>query len=806
MQELRSRDLFRKAMRAMPTSIVSEHQRRLREEPAVPNSLVMNLFPTTFSGDTARVWAGKWESPEHADALRASIPGLMTWRDRDDGARLYAWDPQRTLKSGPPGFQQVTVTLDESPPLFQRLLSDAIDRRFAELGFTAKGDGFVNYARRSLVAEIPALSATANERIGIYAKIVRSVFFTRTASDELVLGPVLDILYTTRLDLTAAEWAAAGLTEEIREKYVVLVAGSPEAAKYPELVNRTIGRIDGVRGDRCILADPRERALVELHLASVAPEPSRHNLAAYLAARYKQAYAANERRLTDRLRSLIRPVERHRLATAAASRLQQDRSGRTKELEILPGLTARLESMARMGPDDFPVRRLSSPTYSFDRAGKKFQSRVDAGLRQHGPYDLYRARHEPVRFLVVAPRENQGEVEVAVQKLLSGVNVRDGVFIGMRKMFRMPNIHPSYSFADTALMASYSEAVNRAIAAAPGNTPKFDLILTVIRESHRLLPDGENPYFQTKALALITEGIPTQAITIEKLRFRDEQLQYVLNTLSVACYAKLGGTSHVLRLPEEGDGPTELLFGVGRSVIRSARFATAEETIGFATVFRANGEYLYNDCTPYCESADYERALEATIRRTVERVAAFEQLSDGAPLRLIFHVPRRPGKREERAILNAVGKLPRFDITFAILHVNDDHEIQLFDTSKARPVSWGRPKPEAALLPARGLSVAIGPRERLVTFIGADQYRGNGCPAPLRVTLDRRSTFTDLEYLTQQLYHLSFMSARTLNPGVAPVTVSYAEQIARLTGHLRSVQKWTVDLIQQKLGRRLWFI
>jgi hypothetical protein len=109
-------------------------------------------------------------------------------------------------------------------------------------------------------------------------------------------------------------------------------------------------------------------------------------------------------------------------------------------------------------------------------------------------------------------------------------------------------------------------------------------------------------------------------------------------------------------------------------------------------------------------------------------------------------------------------------------------------------------------LPPRGLAVTLGPRERLVTFIGVDQYRGNGSPAPLRITLDKRSTFTDVDYLTQQLYLLSFMSVRSLNPGIAPVTVSYAERLAQLTAHLRGVQQWTVELIQQKLGRKLWFI
>ncbi len=108
-------------------------------------------------------------------------------------------------------------------------------------------------------------------------------------------------------------------------------------------------------------------------------------------------------------------------------------------------------------------------------------------------------------------------------------------------------------------------------------------------------------------------------------------------------------------------------------------------------------------------------------------------------------------------------------------------------------------------LPSRGLAVTLGPRERPVTFIGVQQYRGTGSPAPW-ITLDKRSTFTDIEYLTQQLYWLSFMSVRSLNPGIAPATISYAEKVAHLTAHLRGVQQWTVDLIQQKLGRRLWFV
>ena len=783
--------------------------------PSAVSSLALNLFPATLSKTTVTVWSGLYPGPDEAEAIEVAQHGVVTWRDPDDNGRMYVWHREAAFVP-PPDFVAVGVRLAESPRLFERLIEDAVFARLRALGFQEKGQGWVNYAKKSLLAEVPALAAAVPESIGIYPKIIAEVFFTKAANEALVIGLVVDVLYTTRMDVTAAEWASAGLRDDLRGLYVSLVPGTDEAARFPDHIGRTIGRIEGLRGESCVLADLRDPALSMAPMKSVAPEPTRTNLCLYLTARYEKAYEEGESGLTRKLRELVRPRSRHKLATGLVlTRLQPKDSPYSDDgLQILPNVHVRFSDMVRTSSDQFPLRRLNGPEYSFDQAGSKYGVRVDTGIQKHGPYDEQRMRQRSLRMLVVAPNENQGDVKLAMQKLLGGVDTPKKVFTGLKKMYRLEGLQVSYAFAATASMKDYAEAVHRAIREAPSpnpGDPRFHLLLTVTRDAHRNLPDSENPYFQTKALALTTEGIPTQAITVEKLRQGDGNLQYILNTMAVACYAKLGGTSHVLKLPPaDGETPTELIFGIGRSsgsIKQSGRFSEREQTVGFATVFRANGEYLYNDSTPYCDDSQYEIALEQTIRRTVERVAAFEQLPDGAPLRLVFHVPRRPGRREEGPILNAVGKLPRFKITFALVHVNDDHHLQLFDLANVQPRSYnGSSKPEAMYLAARGLALSLGPRERLVTFIGIDQYRGNGSPAPLRITLDKRSTFTDIEYLTQQLYLLSFMSARSLNPGIAPATVSYAERVAHLTGHLRGVQQWTVELIQQKLGRKLWFI
>jgi len=760
------------------------------------------------------VWSGLYTTAEAAAEIERSQAGLLTWRDPDDGTRLYAWHPSNG-SSAPKGFSPVTVRLAEQPRLFERMIEDAVFRRMKELGFEERGAGWVNYQKPSLLAHVPSLATAVKEDIGIYPKIIAEVFFSKKPDGELMIGLVVDVLYATRMQISAAEWKAAGLEEQLRGIYVNLLPNNPEANRLPDMVGRCVGRIDGLRGETAILSDLRDRQLAAAALGSVAPEPTRVNLGRYLAARYERAYAAGEKALTQQLRELVRPKSRHKFARGLVlDRLQPEDTPYADEgLTIAPGVTVRFDDMAVTGADTFPVRRLVDPEYSFDGAGQKHERKVDQGLQRFGPYDQERMARKQLRLLVVVPAEHLGETKLAMQKLLNGVSTLRNVFTGLKKMYRLHDLQITYSVAATANMKDYSEAVHRSLREAPAaqaGEPHFHMLLTVIREAHRNLPTSENPYYQTKALALITEHVPTQAITVEKLRQKDDNLQYILNTMAVACYAKLGGTSHVLKLPKPDDTPTELIFGIGRStgsIRESGRYGDREQTVGFATVFRANGEYVYNDSTPYCDDDKYEEALEETIRRSIERVAAFEQLPDGAPLQLIFHVSRRAGHREERPILNAIGKLPRYKIKFALVHVNDDHRMQLFDLANRNPKSrYGDAKPEAAYLPARGMAVTIGPRERLVTFIGVGQYRGNGSPAPLRITLDKRSTFTDIEYLTQQLYLLSFMSVRSLNPGIAPVTISYAERLAQLTGQLRGVQQWTVELIRLKLGHKLWFI
>jgi len=410
------------------------------------------------------------------------------------------------------------------------------------------------------------------------------------------------------------------------------------------------------------------------------------------------------------------------------------------------------------------------------------------------------------RVLVLAPDMFKGQVEQFIDQFRSGIRGCEPTYNGFAKKYRLDGVEivsRHFPWRNGAAKDAYYNATIDAL----DDSTDFTLCFIVIREDFKRLTATENPYYICKA-QLLAHGIVVQDLRIETLRQPESNLQWSLNTVALASYAKLGGAPFVLKARQVQQH--ELVFGIGRSIERppGSRLGAAKQIIGFTTVFRSDGDYLLNTCTPYSTFSDYARRLEDIIKRTVEEVVAIEGIADGEPIRVIFHVYKRTGRREVDAVHNAIAKLTRYSIEFALLHINDSHGFLLFD--RTNPGSMGRDgqrNESTALIPPRQLMVEIGPRERLINFIGPQQYRRRGMPGPLRVTLDRVSTYRDLDSLAQQVYDFSFVSYRTFNPGIEPVTVRYATLMANLNSRLhQAAPAWNEDLVRTKLKRTLWFI
>jgi hypothetical protein len=325
------------------------------------------------------------------------------------------------------------------------------------------------------------------------------------------------------------------------------------------------------------------------------------------------------------------------------------------------------------------------------------------------------------------------------------------------------------------------------------------LVVVVIEDRFKQLSADINPYFISKAFWL-SHGISVQEVTVEKAREWDGSLQYILNNIALQSYAKMGGTPWVLQADDALRH--EVIIGVGQRMVRDkGRLGGSERVVGYTSLFKANGDYLLAACTPAEPWDKYETALTNTIVSAVKDVAKQEGIEPGAEMRLIFHVFKSTGKRENNAIESALKELTAYRIEHALVHVNNDHSFLIFDRANC-----SNNNANVNFLPPRGTVVALGERERLLHLVGPLQYKNRGMSPPIKLTLDRTSTFHDIDYLTGQVFGFSFMSWAGFHPITEPVTIVYSELIAGLTAELRCIPNMNLDMLLTKLADKRWFL
>lgn len=754
---------------------------------AASGTLALNFFPASWSSDTVRVFAGPYIDVDAFDALRRDAVDCTVWRDALDSERVFVVPHRDDVTFRRDGFRAALVRVEENPYLFAHLLKDGIGRHLEGLGFTRvrrREFGFANWNVGNLLDRVKAPGfAHVDPRVGVYPRIIVESFITGEPDAAPSIGVVVDIAYDTRLDVPVDQLIASRF--DVVGRYVKLARD--HEAPHAGLL---IGRVRAIEGQDLLLDDARDATYVRIAATACVLDPSRPNLLAYLGYLAGPAAAAVNTRLREIEVASNTPREKLRLTEAFARYRLTVVDG--APLAIGGGLSVTFGAMTApsSGASMFMTRELPAPAFSFDPVSPKTHGVADDGLRLFGPYGQERLRAKRVRVLLLAPETYKGQAQAFLQVFRQGVS--DGrLYRGFAQKFRLAGVDVvERYFAVGNPKETYANAARDAIE----DSTAYDLAIVMIRESFKALPPADNPYFVVKAL-LLSFGIGVQEVRIETAQQPESTLRWAINQMALACYAKIGGTPFVLRTT-----PTrthELVFGIGRSIDRpsGSRLASMSQVIGFTTVFRSDGDYLLNSCTPYTDMANYERELERVVERAVAEAVASESIPDGATIRLIFHVFKSTGRREVAAIENVIAKLTRYTVEYALLHVNDSHAFRLYDRGSSE------------LIPPRRTSVAIGPRERLVVLIGPKQYLRRGNPAPLRITLDKRSTFQDMDYLVEQLCHFSAVSWRSFNTTTQPVTVFYAELMAQLNRELRLIAAyWNADTVRLKLARKLWFL
>jgi hypothetical protein len=119
----------------------------------------------------------------------------------------------------------------------------------------------------------------------------------------------------------------------------------------------------------------------------------------------------------------------------------------------------------------------------------------------------------------------------------------------------------------------------------------------------------------------------------------------------------------------------------------------------------------------------------------------------------------------------AVKDIGLIGVTFAFLHIAEEHPFTVFD----RNARIGKD----AFGPDRGQAVELSDHEWLLALTGRQQIKASyqGIPDPVLLRLHESSTFRDMRTLSRQVSDFGCHSWRTYGPSRLPITVLYADEI-----------------------------
>ena len=413
---------------------------------------------------------------------------------------------------------------------------------------------------------------------------------------------------------------------------------------------------------------------------------------------------------------------------------------------------------------------------------------------------------------VICKRSHERQIDQFLRKLFfQGVkfspgNRRKNYFErGFCHKYTLPD--PDYEFflADDGSAASYKKACQQALD-KHGSGQEWDLALVQTEESFHQLPPERNPYFIAK-MSFHTHQILAQEFEIETTRTWGVQLSASLNNMGLATFAKLNGIPWLMKATSPKTH--ELIIGLGSTEVGEGRLGQRERFVGITTVFTGDGNYHLSNLSKAVAREDYWNALLESVRGAIKHVQEAMNWRRDDHVLLIFHATFKPFSREEvRSINSLIGEFGDYYIEHAFLTISHEHPYMLFDTSQPGEKDFQTGRVKGQYAPARGRYLKLGNRDVLLSLTGPSEVKfpEQGTPHPLLLSLHPESTFTNMKYLTDQVFSFSWHSWRTFLPVSEPVTIQYADLIANKLAQLSRLERWDPDVMLGRIGRTRWFL
>ena len=344
---------------------------------------------------------------------------------------------------------------------------------------------------------------------------------------------------------------------------------------------------------------------------------------------------------------------------------------------------------------------------------------------------------------------------------------------------------------------------------------KPHLAIIEIPAEFKRYDDRSNPYYIIKAKLLSLE-IPVQYVTSEIIKNHNE---YILNSLALQIYAKLGGTPWVL--PSQRSVDREIIIGIGHSWLRKNQYVGADKNrvVGITTFLSSDGQYLLADKVKDVSFENYFDELLKSLKYSIQRLSSEQGWAEGDTVRLIFHIFKPIKNTEFDVVSQLVKEISQYKIKFAFVTISQSHPNMLFDANQPGVQKYGSSSTIGAFIPNRASNIILDDETCIVQMLGANELKTSkqGMSKPIQIKLRtpqgnydnsdlKDLLFYDLSYITQQIFSFTYLSWRSFLPGEEPATMKYSNLISRLLGKMRNVPGWDADKLNYGLKRKKWFL
>jgi hypothetical protein len=453
---------------------------------------------------------------------------------------------------------------------------------------------------------------------------------------------------------------------------------------------------------------------------------------------------------------------------------------------------------------------LKTPTFIFDYAGTKTNKfNPDAGLSNYGPYDSINFDIKSPNVLCICNRTNRGYFTNFLSNLKDGLPQSKYFQKGLLKKYDLQDVVYDIKEIQTYANEEYLNVISN----YDENKPHLAII--EIPSEFKKYDDQSNPYYRIKAKLLSLE-IPVQYVTSEIIKGHNE---YILNSIALQIYAKMGGTPWVL--PSNRSVDREIIIGIGHSWLRKNQYKGAEQNrvVGITTFLSSDGQYLLGDKVKDIDLDNYFTELLKSLKQSIQRLSSEQGWTDGDTVRLVFHIFKPIKNTEFDVISQLVKEIVQYRIKFAFVTISKSHPHMLFDINQSGVAKYGSNAIKGEFIPVRASNVFLDSETCVVQMFGANELKTSkqGMSTPIQIKIrtpqgnyDNNELndllFYDLSYITQQIFSFTYLSWRSFLPGEQPATMLYSNLISKMLGKMRNVPGWDADRLNYGLKRKKWFL